>query len=80
MTAYEAAKEMIQHWGSCNMDQVTANLLRAYGEPKNRRERMNLENLAAMIWARMTDALGWYIYIGGPFDWKIIRQWHGELF
>ena len=74
------ANEMIERFGSSDMEQVITNLLHAYGKPKNCRERLNLENLSAMIWAKMEKELGWYIYIGGPFDWKIIRQWHGELF
>lgn len=72
--------DMIERYGNRDMNQVIENLLRAYGVPKNRREKMNRENLAAMIWARMEKDLGWYIYIGGPSDWMIIRQWHRDLF
>ena len=70
----------IEKYGDLDIEKVAENLIRAFGSPKTRKERMNLENLAAMIWGRMEKELGWYIYIGGPSDWQTIRQWHSDLF
>ena len=74
------ADKYIEAYGDCDIEKVGENLVQAFGTPKNRKERMNLENLAAIIWGRMANELDWYLYNAGPFDWLMIRQWHGDLF